>query len=310
LQNLFRTEDTGEVFDFKSWVASGKYIIRDVPDRKTIVIEANNEYVFRSMMAYDICRTATASFETMENFWENENLPKSYGWLAIKCYYAAFFSANSIMRCFGYMCSHLERGHVQLLNDYSEAVGLPSNIKIESGYFCGHHTSGDRLLTLKKMNSSTHEETWFWLVKCLEDISRKVLSVKGVTSKIQSFSAEIDGIVLMLKDGGRLSKGNYLSQFRNAINYRQEHCAWHPYGKNSIKVEKILALTKNWKKIDIPTTSKWKESAEAYNFFYASVAIVNLCHALIDLISKNSEFSNNLFSRWPNKFLRITSANR
>lgn len=78
------------ISDFKSWISSGQYIIRSVPSKKEIQIEINNDYAFSHMLAYDSCRTATASFESMQSIHSINGLPKSYSWIAITCYYAAF----------------------------------------------------------------------------------------------------------------------------------------------------------------------------------------------------------------------------
>lgn len=305
-QSLFSTVATKELTDFKHWISSGKYLVRDLPNTKTILIEANNDNAFSTMLAFDICRTATAAFETMENIQANKNLPKSYGWIAIKCYYAAFFSAHSIMRCFGYTCSQLERGHIQIIHDYYSTVGSSNNLKIEGGYFCGEYNVGNRSLNLTKMVGNTHEETWGLFIKCLENLSRNILGVKGVTSDKQKLSSDIDGVISALKDRGRLPKGNYLSQFRNAINYRQEYCAWHPYGKTAIQTEKVLNMVGKWKQEIVLTSSIWKESPDAYNFFHTSVNLVNLCQHLMRLMHKNCDSKSNLFSRWPNKFIQTS----
>lgn len=307
VQGLLETDIPKNISDFKSWISSGQYIIRSVPSKKEIQIEINNDYAFSHMLAYDSCRTATASFESMQSIHSINGLPKSYSWIAITCYYAAFFSAHAIMRCFGYTCSQLERGHIQILHDYSSAIGISNSLKLEKGYFCGKHDASCRIFTLRKM-VNTHEDTWFWFTKCLESMSKDVLGVSGVTSKKQALSAEIDDLIIGLKNNGHSVKGNYLSQFRNAVNYRQEYDSWHPYGKGSIQAEQILSLVRNWKNESIPLVGGWKKSKDVYNYFFTCAAIVNLCHSLIQVIIDNSESNNNLYKRWPNKFLLLTSA--
>jgi hypothetical protein len=306
VQGLLKSELSKESQEFKAWLSSGNYLVRSVPSSKEIHIEINNDYSFNHMLAFDSCRMATAAFETMENIQLTPILPKSYGWIAIKCYYAAFFSAHAIMRCFGYTCSQLERGHIKLLNDYCLALGVSNTMRVEGGFYSGQYNSSNRMFALKKM-ANTHEDTWLCFVKCLNSLSLDVLSVSGVTSKKQALSAELTDLISTLKNEGRLTKGNYLSQFRNSINYRQKHCAWHPYGKKSIKTDKIMALIKNWKNETIPLLGSWKESRDAYNFFYSCTEIVNLCYKVINIIIDNSATINNLYSRWPNKFLKLTA---
>lgn len=307
VQGLLDTEIPKDNCDFKTWIASGQYMVRDVPNAKELSIEINNNHAFNHMLAHDSCRMATAAFETMENIYVSHKLPKSYGWIAVKSYYAAFFSAHSIMRCFGFTCSQLERGHVKILNDYSSALGITNSVRVERGFFTGAYDVTNRMFSLKKMGN-THEDTWRCFTDCLKSLSTDVLSVNGLTTKKQMLSAEIDDLETILTASGRLPKGNYLSEFRNSINYRQEHFSWYPYGKGAIKSEKIMALLGNWKLDTMPIIPGWKESNDAYNFFYCCVEIVNLCRKMIELIIENSASTNNLYERWPNKFLKLTAS--
>lgn len=306
LQDLFYTEVPAERGDFKKWVASGQYIVRDIPTPTTIKVEVNNDYAFNHMLAYDSCRMAAAAMETMLNINSADTLPKSIGWLAIKSYYAAFFSAHSIMRCFGFLCSQLEKGHVKQINSFGQAVGLTGLVKPESGFFSGSYLPESRVLSLKKMKN-THEDTWQTLVECLTKVSADVLSVAGLSSQKQSLSAEIDNLIFRLKDRDRLVKGNYLSQYRNAVNYRQEHGAWHPYGKSSVKSEKVVSLLSSWMGEDSFDAPVWKESMDSYNFFSTCRDVVNLNYQIINLVIGSSD-KENLYKRWPGRLINTASA--
>jgi hypothetical protein len=307
MQGLFNSEYTKNVYDFKSWISSGEFIVRDILSSTKLRIEVNNEYSFTKMLVYDCCRMASASFETMETLHEIKKLPKSFGWIAIKCYYAAFFSAHSILRCFGYTCSQLEKGHVKLLNSYGDAVGLIPSMRVDGGFFVGEYNSDNREFILEKMHN-THEDTWNCLTVCLRSLSQEVLKVPGVSPKKQMLSASLDDLINILKNNGRLQKGNYLSQFRNAVNYRHEFHSWHPYGKDSIRSGKILALVSNWRSDVPPVIPGWKESMDTYNYFYACMELVNVCYQIINVIVDNSRVRNNLFRHWPRRLLQITSA--
>lgn len=305
LQGLLRTEVSEAGCDFKKWISSGNYIVRNIPTSKIIEIEINNEYAFHHMLAFDGCRMACASFETMENIQTVKSLPKSFGWIAIKSYYAAFFSAHSILRCFGYTCSQLERGHITLLNSYGQALGITGMIRPEAGFFAGKYNPSTRMHTIKKMRN-THEDTWRTLVKCLRAISNDILNVSGLTPHKQQVSADLDDIIFRLTDHDRLIHGSYLSQYRNAVNYRHEHDAWHPYGKHGIKAEKIISVLTKWQEESL-TPPVWKESHDSYNFFLTCRDIVNLNYQIIQLILNNSVNTSNIYKRWPSKLLDMAS---
>ncbi len=306
LQGLLRTELPEGNGDFKKWISSGNYLVRNIPTNKKIDIEINNEYSFYHMLAFDSSRMACASFETMENIRAVKSLPKSFCWIAIKSYYAAFFSAHSIMRCFGYTCSQLERGHITQLNSYGQALGITNLIRPEAGFFSGKYNSITRIHAIDKMKN-THEDTWRTLVVCLRSISDDVLNVSGLTTHKQQLSANLDDIIFRLTDRGRLTNGSYLSQYRNAVNYRQEHDSWHPYGKHNVKAEKIISVLSKWQGESV-TPPVWKESQDSYNFFLTCRDIVSLNYLIIQLILNNSENTSNIYKRWPSKLLSMAAA--
>ncbi len=306
LQNLFDVDAHSASIDFKKWIAAGNYLVRDIPTPLQVHIEANNEFRFHEMIAHDSCRMASAAFETMYAIHSTPSLSKSYSWIAIKAYYAAFLSAHSIMRCFGYTCSQLERGHVRQINDFGQIVGLSESIRAEAGYFSGVYDKTSRILLLKRMKN-THEDTWGTFVSCLEKMSMDLLGVAGLTNHKQQLSVEVTDLISILNKNGKLGKGNFLSQFRNAVNYRQEHHCWHPYGKSSIKSDKIVSYLNSWTKTDPTSTPSWKESQEAYNFFYACRTIVHINYFLIKMCAEYSASNTNIYNRWPLKLVSIAS---
>ena len=306
LQGLLQNEASDHCVDFKKWISSGNFVVREIPNKKSVLIDVNNEFSFYHMMAFDMCRMAAASFETMQNIQKSSTLPKSFGWLAIKSYYAAFFSAHSIMRCFGYLCSQLEKGHVAQMNSFGQATGLSNLIKPEAGYFSGVYDQNSRNLLLKKMKN-THEDTWRTLVDCLNEVSRKVLNVTGLSTNTQQVSAEISDLILKITDNGRIPSGSYLSQFRNSVNYRQEHDSWYPYGKCSIRAEKIVSMMTKWDSQKDLSFQVWKESRESYIFFSACRDLVNLNLLLVQVLIANSISKKNLYARWPEKLLKLCS---
>ena len=44
VQSLLKTEVPKDNIDFRSWISSGKYIVRSVPSTKEVQIEINKDY--------------------------------------------------------------------------------------------------------------------------------------------------------------------------------------------------------------------------------------------------------------------------
>lgn len=305
-QGLLDCKFSGEQYDFKSWVSSGKYLVRGSSCNGTVELEPTSDHDYTRMLAYDACRFATSSFESVLHLNETSGSPKSTAWLAIKAYYAAFFSAHSILRCFGHTCSQLESGHVNQIHTYANAIGINITFPASAGLFIGNYNQSNRELSLSKAGN-THEDTWKAFKKLLEDLSIKVLQLRTATNPAkQACSADIDSLVNLLTQNGRHLNGVFLSRFRNAVNYRHEHSVWHPYSKHSVKANKVTHLISQWDKENIVIPQQWSESKDCYDFFNACTRTINLSYLLVELISNNTSERANWFIQWPRKFLKQT----
>jgi hypothetical protein len=302
ISGLLSTKKNSDEKDFKGWISSGKYMLRKL-DKTSATLYVNNKTAFISMLAYDSSRMASASFESMQAIKIHTDLPKSYAWMAIKSYYAAFFAAHSILRSFGYVASQLERGHTKLLSDYAKSLSLTFPPQNDSGFFCGQLDKNTYELALKKMNN-THEDTWALFTECLKKIRADVMSLNSIQTKQQSMFVQLDVMIDLLTNNGSSSRGNFLSLFRNNINYRHEYHAWYPYGKNSLQGDEIYAVINQWSKEKILFPNAWKKSREVYNFFCLCTLIVNMCYSVVKEIDSNSEFTSNIFAQWPQKLLK------
>jgi hypothetical protein len=304
LKGLIESEINSYCTGFRTWIASGSFVVRAINGQKEFDLYTNNQYSFVHTMAFDASKFASASFESIASTSSVEKLPKSFSWNAIKSYYSAFFAAHAILRCFGYVCSQLEKGHINIIQSYAEANGVPGTLKIEGGFYCGSHDSTNEMLRLKKM-AKTHEDTWFFFMSCLKKLSSEVLRVRGLTKKKQELSSYLGDLANDICANGHYPKGNLLSLIRNAINYRQKYNAWHPYGKGTPTYEKIDGLISEWHKNDFLISARWKTSKDIQNYFIACTKIVNLCYLIITDILACSRHKANIFDRKPKTLLNF-----
>lgn len=304
VKGILETTNQNKYIDFKTWIASGKFLVNSVNSSSSFELYINDEFHFVEMLSFDSNRMATAGFETIESISFNEKLPKSFGWIAIQAYYAAFFSAHSIMRNFGYSCSQLEKGHIQDINDYATALGMQGSLKKDGGYYRAIYNKNNSTLNIKKMEN-THEDTWHTFIECLKYLSINVLLVAGISNDKKALSSEIDQLILDLQHNGQYANGAFLTKFRNAINYRQEYQAWHPYGKSNIQAQAIINLIKNWKNCPLPNPARWKRSPDVFDFFMCCLKIVNLNYVILLMIMSNSTQKKNFYSQWSNSFLKL-----
>src|SRR5699024_9670922 len=146
------------------------------------------------------------------------------------------------MRVFGRSCSQLESGHIKQLNEYASASQVLGKLCGGRGFYATELNKDTDILHFWKLNN-THKDTWFIFYTMLKEISNGVLTIKGLKADKEAMSVYLGAICDGLEGPRRYLRGNWLSLYRNSVNYKQEYGAWFPYNKNSknfSSIEKYL----------------------------------------------------------------------
>lgn len=275
--------------DFKGWISTGRYQVNTIDRDSNIELHVNDMDFYSETLAYDFSRFACAAFESMREINSDSNFPKATAWAAIKTYYAAFFAAHSILRYFGVSCSQLENRQAQILNSYASIYNITE--KAGLGFYTAVLDEQTNNLTLNKMKD-THKDTWTAFNNKLKELSRNILTVPGLSSEKANISTLLTNISNSIEDHGKLASGNWLSIYRNNINYKQEYFAWYPYKKNSIDFKQAEKYIKNWPSTAFNPAIGLLERDERLRFFGTCSAIIHLLHAIAkDIESLSSKSS-------------------
>lgn len=277
--------------DFKKWVASGIYRINSINGQSEISLSVLDIEPFIDSIAYDIARFSCASIESLEGINETINFPKSTAWTAIRFYYSAYYAAHSIIRVFGLVFSQLDDSSIRTLNQYANSIyGITTTLK-NSGNYQGQFdpTSGQLKLIYKK---DSHRDLWKAFVTLLKRLSSDVLQVNGLTKEKQSLSASLINLVDALEKNGVHQGGNWLSSYRNEINYRHEHGAWFPYSKDSIRFNEIKKFLSPWRQKMESFDLLLSEKNEIKKFYATCFSVNMLCRCLIDDLSSTAPNNN------------------
>lgn len=229
--------------------------------------------------AADCSRLASASFESICSISKNKKFPKSTAWALIELYYAAFFASHSILRMFGITCSHLETGHIQILRNLSLLYGFSWPSNIGQGYYICSYDCNSKILICSKAND-THADTWAAFHSKLKEISNDVLLVTGITIQKQAVCAYLSNICDAMISGNA-SRGNWLSQFRNKVNYRQEYGTWFPYKNMQFKYDELEPIFQKWNSDPNKIQIGLSRGKEVRKFVETCTSIISLCKALI-----------------------------
>jgi len=288
--------------DFKSWIASGNYIISSIDSNTKFSLFIADEYDLTKVMSFDCARMATAAFESVQGISSNPRFPKSLGWAAIRSYYGAFFAAHSILRVFGVTCSKLEKGHVKILNQMAPIYGISTNLNMDGGLFSCTYERKNKILSCTKLGNS-HSDTWCTLYKLLKRLSNDVLSVKGLTSNKQQVSTFLSELCDALDNNGRNSNGNSLSNFRNDINYKHDHGVWFPYSNSSATFSEVQELITRWRYDPMQLSLSSSGFLDIKSFFKLCSCIIGLCRILVYDIADKNIVNNSFHNYGPIAFL-------
>lgn len=263
--------------EFKAWIAQGKYKVINASQLGDIELDVTDQDALLESLGYDFSRFACASFESMEGIAGSNDFPKATAWAGIAAYYSAFFGAHAILRYFGSSCSQIEQAQASLLTRYASIYNI--NTRIPLGFYVADYFPSTKVVKLRKLND-THKDTWQTFNERLKELSSTILQVPGLSQETKEISALLKNISDSISCSGRFSSGNWLSSFRNNLNYKHEYEAWYPYKKSSVKFKQIEKYVGNWSSDEFNPELGLLEKDERLRFFGTCSAIVHLAHGI------------------------------
>lgn len=236
--------------DLKAWVANGRYLMAQslVPSssNRATAFELHfqqSDTLYESL-ANDLNRFSQAAIESMWSIGKVAKLPKSTGWAAVQMYYSAFFAAHAILRVFGQACTQLDRGHVDKVFQIARATQLDGNTTaIENGFYFSSILNNE--MQFKKLKES-HADTWSSFSGLLSWLIDNIANTTGLSIHKSDALTLISNIKSTMHKSGA-SKGNWLSQIRNKVNYQHSHGVWYPY-KSALHNHDIILRNSEWLK--------------------------------------------------------------
>ncbi|WP_162820204.1 hypothetical protein [Microvirga calopogonii] len=226
----------------KGWLSAQQYVVQTIdPGSGRIEIFTGDPAAVSRSFAHDIDRFSSAVLETVIGIVNVSELPGSYAWSLIRCYYAAFYAAHAIGRIFGESVSRIDIKQVQALQAAATSSGIVDGVSTISDILYKFRFDPDSQILIGERLSKDgpHVETWKHFEKMLADIQNRILqSPTGITSDKQQVVALLQ-IIRDILTTNTAKRANWLSTVRNDINYRHEYGAWYPHGKG-----------KHWGEID------------------------------------------------------------
>lgn len=198
----------------------------------------------------DAIRLANAAFESAAAKEVASLAPHACAWQFIRYYYSAYFAANALMRLCGYACTNLTVIDCTSINEQAMLYGvggLGDRDKIAPGlYYARFDSSKTPTVTLRASSSKggVHIQFWVGFLAFLGSLKHDIN--KSSAPKVDQLAAltELAALTAELQRSGT-QQGSWLSEMRNAVNYRFEHGLWFPYDDAQADRTTLLAALKN-----------------------------------------------------------------
>jgi hypothetical protein len=235
---------------FNDWIKKGKdYQIRSQVKENEFTLDLNDRNLFLNPISKDCNRFCASSLESIIKIDNLEILPKSIGWLLIKQYYSAFYSAHLILRYLGISLSQFDPEGIKKVKSIADLYGSLNGINIQGGYYLVDYSKNSNNVLCKKINvnddGGSHVALWKIFGEKIKFISTDILS-KNSSTEIQVFTKQLDALINNLSYVGS-NNFSWLSRIRNDLNYKHLYGVWHPYSLNKKDLDFIIRNLGAWK---------------------------------------------------------------
>jgi hypothetical protein len=224
---------------FKEWLSSGDFFLDSFQEKGGFELSIRDKNRWKSAMASDSIRYGINALQSVHSIRASDQFPKLGAWPIIQAYYSAFFAAHSILRLFGRPFSYLEPGHANDICLRAKTELSCVKPKLPSGSYFGKFDQNLQKIEFVHKKKS-HEHLWAGFADLLNDISKRVLLVRGLEKNLAEVSIELSEIIQLLNQNGRFPNGNWLSVVRNNINYKASEHSWFPFSKNTVSSRELF----------------------------------------------------------------------
>lgn len=297
-----------------SWLEKSAYYVKNVVDPGTFIIEFSDINEVGELFAVTANKTMSGCFESIASITEVQRAPRSVAWLLIKLYYAAFFAAHGHMRTCGVSCLNLDAQDATRILESANLYGTAGGVqKINGGQYKVILDAEKSTLTfsLIKANGS-HEALWIAYKSFIDKLIVDSENIISVELQRDIFKERLNSLQKVLCHQG-MNGGNWLSRFRNSVQYRQGYGAWYPYtlSKRTPKklVHNIVAIFKCDPGDVIINSSAGSVDAEVEAFYNCALLLSSLARSTTIELSSRSTNKSSVVRRGAITFLKQAELN-
>jgi len=265
-------------------LSKADYFVDSVDSATLFYLSARDRDLLGSAFAADAVNYAIHSLQSVHAIRATAAFPKVGAWQLIKAYYASFFAAHSMLRLFGMPFTNLEAGHVREILKVARASNSPISLAdgkaLSSGNYAIRYVADSKTLMCNYQPDS-HKDLWAAFNSAIKRVSIEILSVRGPSEELQEISDSLTRLSNLLEKRGAYSTGNWLSVYRNEINYQASELIWFPFKKNEIASSALFASVRPWRSDRLNISDCETKRTEVESFFFTCLFIVQLMKSLM-----------------------------
>lgn len=234
----------------RSWILEQAWSIDETLTTKRARLQLHDADAVVDACVNDFIALANAAFESATSV-TVRNEPRSCAWQVISYYYAAYFAANALMRLGGYACTNFDVDVCSAINETASLYGrggITAKEKLNPGvYFCTLNSRSVPELVAQSMEGvkgGVHIQFWHGFLKFLEAIEKGITTGPLTASDKKAAKKQLLELREVLTRTNR-ANGSWLSEVRNAVNYRFEKGVWFPYENSDVGGDSLKVLMRN-----------------------------------------------------------------
>lgn len=218
----------------RNWIANGNWSPEPRLTKKQGQLTIHELDEFGDASINDAIRFANAAFESASAISTRATEQRGWAWQLISYYYAGYFAANALMRLSGRGCMNLSAIDCSEINQQASLFGVGGTSegnKFSPGVFYSwvDHSKTPKLhFSMISAKGGVHIQFWNGFLKFLADIEHCIKTSPVPKSDITDGLSELKDLIAGLTHSGS-HNGAWLSEIRNAANYRLEFGIWFPY---------------------------------------------------------------------------------
>ena len=264
----------------------------------SIVLDFRDDKQLLYALCCDCSRFAAASFQSLGAFSSDTCDKISFPWDLIKLYYAAFYSAHSIIRLAGQSCSFLNYNHAARLNAYLSAISSGKPPTVPVGLYHGRLMMNATQICFVKVGSGTggsHEEFWKVFAAFIQELSNATLSGPLGQTDAQQVFAKLDEMLGLLRQKGAYGR---LSSIRNELQYRHGYEGWQPSAMRKSHHEELIHLGCQWRSDPMSIRLTSGRLGDLGEYASACAFLVGVCRSVAQRVCERSSAGHNSFLRY------------